>query len=155
MHLMFMVTLGYIWFGPTWILLLCYYKSLIWMRVTFTYFLYWLFHIWYDLLIRVVCLMIGFLEDLIQLYICYLIKLERGTLVVMSMFSYLKFDTFLLALNELGHSSLIGCCLHNWKLNLSTDIYAYKMCVIASNSCLSLTHQFYIGSCVTLMLFDY
>ena len=76
-------------------------------------FLQWLFDLWYVLLICVVCLTIGFVEDLLHLEHILLGHVRGGYLGCDEHICLLDFSHFLLPLNELGHWSQIGCCLHN------------------------------------------
>ena len=73
----------------------------------------WLFVIWSVLSIRVVCIPIGFEEELLHLQHILLGHIIGRYLGCNEHIRLLDFSHFLLALNELGHWSKIGCCLHN------------------------------------------
>ena len=73
----------------------------------------WLFVIWSVPLILVVCIPIGFKEELMHLQQILLGHIRRRYLGCDEHILLLDFSHSLLALNELGHWSKIGCCLRN------------------------------------------
>ena len=76
-------------------------------------FLQWLFVIWSVLLIRVVCIPIGFEDDILHLQHILFGHIRGRYFSCNEYIRLLDFSHFLLALNELRHWSQIGCCLRN------------------------------------------
>ena len=70
----------------------------------------WLFVIWSVMLIRVVCISIGFEQPLLHLQQILLGHIRWKYLGCDEQIHLLDFSHFLLVLNELGHWSKFGCC---------------------------------------------